>query len=291
MSRLSPIDAPLLEAIAEALKASARKVFSSTDLLSFLEEKILSLQSDARPKDVLARLLEAGQLTGVSLKSPDYPPINRYAVGDPSPFELAQSLRGGTYLSHASAVSLLGLNDQIPKTLYVNKEQSPKPVPTTSLSQERLDRAFQASPRRSNYVFRHGEYHFVLLSGKSTQDFGVNAMPGPHGEPLRVTDLERTLLDISVRPIYAGGVYQVLEAYRTAAARVSVPGLLEALRKLDYVYPYHQVIGFYLEKAGLSAEQTKPFRDLGLNWDFYLTHGLRDFEHVPSWRLFVPRGF
>jgi predicted transcriptional regulator of viral defense system len=291
MSRVPDIPAPVLAAITQALQASARKVFSVTDLLSFLEEQTRILNSDVRPKDILARLLEGGQLTEVSLKSPDYPAITRYAVGDPSPFELAQSIRSGAYLSHASAVSLLGLNDQIPTTLYVNKEQSPKPIPTTPLSQERLDRAFRASPRRSNYIFRHAEDHFVLLSGKNTMDFGVESMTGPQGEPLRVTSLERTLLDIAVRPIYAGGVYQVLEAYKTAASRLSVSRLLEALRKLDYVYPYHQAIGFYLEKAGLPEAQTRPFRDLGLNWDFYLTHGLRDFEHVPSWRLFVPRGF
>ncbi len=287
----SVISDPVLDAMEKALRASARKVFAVNELLLFLAAQAEALHCTARPTVLMDRLVEAGLVTELSLKSPDYPPIRRYAVGDPSPFELAQSLRGGAYLSHASAVSLLGLNDQIPKTLYGNKEQSPKPVPTTPLSQERLDRAFRGSPRRSNYFYRHAEYHFVLLSGKNTQDFGVEAMTGPHGEPLRVTNLERTLLDIAVRPIYAGGVYQVLEAYRTAADRLSVSGLLEALKKLDYVYPYHQVLGFYLEKAGLPAEKTKPFRDLGLEWDFYLTHGLRDFEHVPSWRLYVPRGF
>lgn len=282
---------PHLPALAEALRESARKVYSESELSAVLGGLLDTLGLRSRPRDILGQLEETGTVTEVVLRSPDYSPIRRYAVGEPSPFELGLSLRGGAYLSHAAAVFLLGLNDQIPKTLYVNKEQSPKPVPSTPLAQDRIDRAFRNSPRRSNYVYRHGETHYVLLSGKNTGDFGVEERSGPGGEPLRVTGLERTLVDIAVRPAYSGGVYQVLEAYRTAADRLSVPKLLETLDRLDYVYPYHQVIGYYLEKAGLPETETKTFKDRDLAWDFYLTHGLRDTELVPAWRLYVPRGF
>lgn len=61
-----------------------------------------------------------------------------------------------------------------------------------------------------------------------------------------MTKLERTLIDIAVRPNYAGGVHHVLEAYAAAKSRVSVNVLLATLQKMEYVYPYHQVIGFYI---------------------------------------------
>ena len=41
-----------------------------------------------------------------------------------------------------------------------------------------------------------------------------------------LTDVERTLIDITVRPHYAGGVYQVKEAFETARERVSVGRLI-----------------------------------------------------------------
>jgi len=282
---------PHLKAIAKALRESERKVYSESDLSAVLGGLLDALGSGSRPREILGQLKEAGTVVEVVLRSPDYSPIRRYAVGEPSPFELGLSLRGGAYLSHASAVFLLGLNDQLPKTLYVNKEQTPKPVPSTPLAQDRIDRAFRNSPRKSNYVYRFSETHFVLLSGKNTRDYGVEERPGPNGEPLRVTGLDRTLVDVAVRPTYSGGVFQVLEAYRTALGRLSVTRILETLDRLDYVYPYHQVVGYYLEKAGLPEPETKPFKDRGLAWDFYLTHGLRDIEHVPAWRLHVPRGF
>ena len=65
-----------------------------------------------------------------------------------------------------------------------------------------------------------------------------------HG-PLRFTNLERTLIDATVRPVYAGGVFEVRKAYELAKEKVSVNRLAALLQKLDYTYPYHQAIGFY----------------------------------------------
>ena len=69
----------------------------------------------------------------------------------------------------------------------------------------------------------------------------------PDYGPLRFTNLERTLIDAAVRPVYAGGVFEVRKAYQLAKEKVSVNRLAALLQKLNYIYPYHQAIGFYLE--------------------------------------------
>jgi len=81
-----------------------------------------------------------------------------------------------------------------------------------------------------------------------------------------------------------------LEAYKEARPRVSVDKLLEYLQELDHVYPYHQAIGFYMKHAGYSTEQVSKLRDLGLNFDFYLTHAMKDPKFDPDWRVFYPVG-
>jgi hypothetical protein len=91
-----------------------------------------------------------------------------------------------------------------------------------------------------------------------------------------------------VRPAYAGGPRQVLQAYRVARDRVSVPQLIAILKGLDYVYPYHQSISFLMDMAGYSAVACNRLRDLGLDHDFYLAHQIKQPQYSEKWRLHFP---
>jgi predicted transcriptional regulator of viral defense system len=82
----------------------------------------------------------------------------------------------------------------------------------------------------------------------------------PEALGIPVTNLERTLIDITVRPDYAGGVQNVLDAFRIARARLSVQTLISTLDQLSYLYPYAQAIGFLLQHAGYDDDCLKPFR-------------------------------
>jgi hypothetical protein len=83
--------------------------------------------------------------------------------------------------------------------IYVNKEQSPKDS-SGDLTQAGIDRAFSTKQRTSGFQLHHGRTTITLLNGKHSGRLGVVTMQGPNGEPLEVTDLERTLIDIVVRP-------------------------------------------------------------------------------------------
>jgi hypothetical protein len=212
----------------------------------------------------------------------------RYLWGQPSAFDVALSLRPRAYLSHGSAVFLHGLNDQIPKTVFVNQEQSQKEPPQkSSLTQESLDRAFASDKqRKSRMIYEYADSKITILGGKHTQELEVGNLDGK-----RVTKLERTLIDIVVRPEYAGGVYQVLEAYRGAKGKASTNVLVATLKKLHYVYPYHQAIGFYMQRAGWQEKQYSRLLKLGWEFDFYLTYGMKETAYDATWRLFYPQGF
>lgn len=279
--------------IMSALDEDGRRVFSPQHLIEILDENRENWWLLAGiTQSAFSRYLETELgMRKIELAGPTHQQkFIRYLWREPSPIEVASSLRSTAYLCHASAVFVHGLTEQLPKVLYVNYEQSVKPKPSGKLTQEGIDRAFRGKQRESTFAFEYEEFRFILLSGKNTNRLEVRTKRLPEGGKVQVTSLERTLIDIAVRPTYAGGVFQVLEAYRSAKATLSIGKLIATLKQLDYIYPYHQAIGFYLDRAGVPPKATDRLRELGTKFKFYLAHGMRENVFDERWQLFHPKG-
>jgi hypothetical protein len=275
-------------------KSPTHGVFTRPGLASLITQHGPSwgLSPTLTAKQALTELLSRRLIEERELRpeDPKYKLFRRYVLKGTSALEVALSLRPRSYLTHATAVFLHGLSDQVPGVIYANQEQTPKPG-GGALTQAGIDRAFSGRQRLSAYSYWYDDQRIVLLSGKSTGDLGVETRQGANGEELRVTGLERTLIDIAVRPIYAGGIYQVLEAYRGARGRVDVQRLLQVLEGVGHLYPYQQSIGFLMERAGFGQAELTPLRNLVTTFDFYLAHGLKERDYDPTWRIYFPREF
>lgn len=162
------------------------------------------------------------------------------------------------------------------------------PTPQGPLNQDAIDRAFANKQRASQDVYFWGRVRVTVLSGKNSGRLGVQQHV--HGNSaVEITGLERTLIDLTVRPDYAGGPGQVLEAFRRSQPRLSVDRLLGILTGLGYRYPYHQAIGFYMERAGYGENELAKLEAVGTNLDFYIGYGMEPREFDTKWRVYFPR--
>ena len=262
------------------------------DLVQFLgsQRRQWGLPKKITPPKFMAFLVQEIGVEKVSFAFP-HRTETRYLWNNPSLYDVALSINRQGYLSHHTAMFLHDLIQRPPETTYLNVEQPKKPR-SGELEQSRIDLAFELKPRISARIATYKTHKICLLNGMFTGNYGVIEIQGQVVERLRVTDLERTLIDMTVRPAYSGGPPAVLEAYRLSAKRLSIDKLVKTLKHLRYVYPYHQAIGFYLERAGVFPEASlAPFRSLPMKYDFYLLHHMQEKEYSHAWRLYFPKGF
>lgn len=277
-------------ALLEAFEQSGQRIYRRKDLSEMLarNREQWKLTSSTTTPGFLAYLLDKTELREITLSSEIYGEVTRYVWKDPSPYEVFLSLKPHSYLCHASAIFLHGLTSMIPEMIYVNSEQTPKPS-GGGLNQQSLNRAFANKQRQSKLTYSFGSHIATYLSGKHSNRLGVVGKVGDRGALLPVTDIERSLIDAVVRPGYAGGLENVLQAFVGAKDVVSTNRMKAYLKQLAYVYPYNQSIGFMMSRAGYGGGSLDVMREMGVNYDFFADYGLRDTSYDPEWRMYYPR--
>lgn len=283
------------EAIINFFNRFGAKIFRLGDIAELLAEnrKLWKAPASMTTSGWITLLTRRGSLKRWSFPFP-YRKELRYTWGDVPLMEVLLALKPKAYFTHHTAMRIHGLTEAVPNTIYVNHEQAGHNG-DAELEQERIDLAFRCAPRQSKNVVQHEGRRICLLNGMYTNQLGVveKRVTYDSDSPVRArfTNLERTLIDITVRPVYAGGVVEVFRAYCTARKRISVHRLVTTLQMLGYAYPYHQAVGFYLERAGHRPSSLDLLRKLPQEFDFYLAHKMGRTRYIKEWRLHVPREF
>lgn len=251
-------------------------------------------------RDFSSFLADKSHLRRIAIHAPQQV-ISGYTWRDVPFWETLLGLVKDSYYSHYTAVRIHGLTEQVPKTVYLSQEkhrgESSRRDEFEPYPQEAIDAAFQRSPRvSSNQVeLREDGVRLMILETTYHEGIGVSSgdvnFGGERPVRLRYTNLERTMIDIVVRPFYAGGVFEVAKAFENAKELLSVNAMRAMLKQLHFGYPYHQAIGYYLERAGYRSSQVELFRREPMERDFYLTHAMGKTAYSSRWRLHVPEGF
>jgi predicted transcriptional regulator of viral defense system len=274
--------------ITKKLNENSQQIYKHMDLRYLLNNNIdeWGLKKDVKSTDFVKFLLKEKKLKKTALKF-HANTVERYIYGSISIYELALSIMPNAYFTHFTAMYMHKIIKTAPKTVYINYEQSPKDDDPNELLQESITKAFKQPQRTSKSIAAYRGKKICLLNGMHTGMLGVEPIfIGKTQVP--TTNMERTLIDITVRPSYAGGVPGVFAAYKTTKKKINVNSLIEMLRKLNYRYPYHQAIGFYLEKAGYPDDAVNQIQKLGMTYDFYLAHEMESTSYSKKWRLFFP---
>jgi len=277
--------------VEERVLKNLPSVFSKQQLI----EEIISLKEkkvvpkDTNPDELINlleinKLLEKIELRGYTEK------VVRFASGSYTSIELALSLLSSSWISHHSALDTHELLSKCSNKIFVTQEQSQKVSTKSILKQEDVDNAFKKEQRPLNQIFKFKNQEYCLLKGKYSNRLGVIEMRYKKKD-IFVTDIERTLIDCVVRPAYSGDVNTIIEAFCSARGKVDVVKMFNYLNQLNYIYPYHQSIGFFLEYTGYSANDWSLFDTLPKRINFYLDYNIKNKYLNRRWLVYIPDQF
>lgn len=278
------------EQISNVLKNSYAEVFFRAheiiDILDELKEKGILLKTTSL-EEFLLFLTNENIFKEFNIKFPrkvyHLYTFQDKKESDHNLLKIVSHFKSDGYFSHYTAAFLHGLTENIVKTIYFSEETSTiNKSNASNLLQENIDLAF-SKPARETKNFSHFEGQKIVLLENVFRSEGIIQIEG-----LNVSNVEKTLLDITVRPTYSGGVHEVLNIYENARERASVNRLRAYLKKADYIYPYHQAIGFYLERAGYAENVLRLMDNFPQKYDFYLTHNMKNKNYSERWKLYYP---
>lgn len=284
---------PCLPLIEDYFDNSEIKSFSLAKFFDIYGEQYIhwNIPQNKNAYHVIRYLIGKGVLEENSfLNASNIAPRIIYSWKTKDELTVITGLKPLSYYSYFTALYLNQLTYQIPKTIYMNFEHYKSGIEPfkTILNQQAVDNAFKKDQRKSTVSFAYLDKNIIVTNGKFTNRLGVLKQRNDM-QCYDYTDIERTLIDISVRPVYAGGVFEVLNAYKLAKGRLDLNKLSDYLERLEFIYPYHQVIGFYLEKAEYSQAEVELFK-LEMPIKFYLTYNIRNSEFSNDWNLYYPKG-
>lgn len=210
----------------------------------------------------------------------------RFVRGKINIYKILLAINKKGYFSHLSALHFHNLLLEKPKLIYWNVEQPKKNSNSIIKSQESITNSFKNKSRISNNVCEYEGYKIYGINGMHTGNLGVIKK-----NDICITDIERTLIDIVVRPQYSGGFQTVLNAFNKSKGKVNIEHLIKYYKTIKYLYPYHQSIGFYLEITGYPAKFIESFSNMKMEYDFYLDNQIRNPKHSKKWRLYYPSEF
>ncbi len=284
------------ELIKDKLYTDNTKAYSSFDVKNIFNQnrdewKIASYRT---PEQFIKYIEDKKFVKTIKLKHQSTGSIKRILTEPDATLQnIAIAIKKDGYLSNYSSMQIHQLTLQIPKSIYVsyNKSIDQREVQKNEIiiSQENIDAAFSKPQRITSDVYKSeidNTRYFFIQKAHREKNIGVIS-----NKIFSYTDLERTLIDIAVRPAYSGGVFEVLNAFEIAKENIDVDKLNRYLLDLDYIYPYHQIIGFYMEKAGYSDKAVSLFSKYLSKFDFYLTYDISNKMYDSKWKVYYPKGF
>lgn len=259
--------------LAGSLAAAGLYVFTTEDAVRLAPLGV----GPERVRPLLKSLADAGWIT--RLRRGLYAGTGRLPGGvDVPPFVIATSLVTPSAISHLSALAFHDLTDQVPLVITAS---TPRKVVTPTMRHG-------AREEGSRHVWRVDgvECRFVTVIARRFE-LGLETVWLEERFAVRVTDRERTILDLFAMPRIFGGINEGLSVLERSRGDIDFEKLV------DYAVRFGSIavgkrLGWALQEAGAKPEALTPLLELPATSYSPLDPGrARRGPRDPKWHVIV----
>ena len=202
---------------------------------------------------------------------------------EPHPYAVAQSLVDPSAISHWSALAHHGFTSQIPPMVQAS---TPVKVVTPEM------RSGEAYRPRGRAVWQVLNLEIEYIHVQQEQFWGFTQEWVSDWHRVKITDPERTLLDLVARSDLFGGISMALETFSNHVRVVDVEQLVEYTLRYD-VGSTIKRMGWILESNEVAEETLRPLLTYPTgNYHLLDPQGREGGEPVTRWNLYhnLPKG-
>jgi predicted transcriptional regulator of viral defense system len=232
----------------EALDAAGKLVFTTADVLAAGRARSLTA---FQVNNVLKRLVAAGWVRRIKrgLFAVTGKLAGSVAAHD---FAIATAIHVPSALSHATALNLHGLSEQVPRIITCTT--------TAKIVTPTMRRGESGAKHRASEWDVEG-LRIRFVSVVPSRFFGIEDTWVDSRTRVPVTDRERTVLDLFVDPRGRSGIGEALGILEEHASRLDVPKLVSYAVRLG-VASVGKRLGWALESRGIAPDVLAPLLEL-----------------------------
>jgi hypothetical protein len=203
---------------------------------------------------------------------------------DVSEEQMLLSYKKDSFYSMSSALNVMELSDFRSDFIFISKELSKKNIASkpVKLEQQAIDEAFAKPYRRTHFIGTYNNKHIIMLTPKNTDAYGVET----NDKVIRYSSVERALVEMIVNVQYFKNAEHIIKTFKPIKKKLDIDDVYRVLERFDFIYPYFQSVGFYLEKIGFTKGQLHKFKERVKDLKFYTEKQKDRYEYDEYWQIY-----
>ena len=259
-----------------------KRFFSINDIANILdklkEENLVS--NSLSQNDFYLKLLHDG-LISHTITIRDVEKIRYTLNKEFNIYDFVYSLERNGFFSMFTSLNIQGFTNFRENFIFISKERMQRVnFSSKNITQEAIDKAFSNKPRKTKAYNTIYNYNIVMLESNNTQGVGIINYNG-----YKVSSINRAFVEIISNIQYSKTPYDVIGEFRQLKDKLDINEIFKIIEKFDFIYPYYQLAGYYLEKIGFLKEELSRFFNNKTNLIFYTMKNKTNYDLDEYWGI------